>query len=601
MAFGSIWKFGADNSEYKKAVREMPSEMDKAASQIEGRTKKMAASSNSIMKEFASLLAGPAIMGGFKSLVDNFDRIGDLATRFGTNAESIQRIGVAAQLAGTDIEAIATAMTKAGVAASKAATEGGAAADLFAKAGLNAQAFASSELDQKLLMVSRAFAAAGDDANKTNAIIEILGTRAGANLIPLISNVEELEKAMAGANVASNESVENLQRADDFMKTFGNNVKVLAAEGLSVLGEQFQKLGSVIAAIEHQDASFFGKTTAEIRQMSESSKEASNSLEGVNNKFSESDELLKNLRTSMAQWSQDANEKFEEPARRIENLQQKIAALEQELVNSPSEAKTIFEDIKKLVEEIESLRRKQLETEKKLTQEADEQSKKRDRETAQLREQVALNEAKLTGDKEAELAILKDRDFRRAMESGASMEDAANLSATEDALRRQDDETSGRSGGAKKPDLTFNQKVGELKGKLAAEPFFNKAQQLADAGMASSSIKAQMRGEEKMQKEIDKANLKDFFKNEFGAGNMGEAYREYLDKVGFDPNRMNEKEFKEWAKQQAKTDKEIADKMKGDKGGEDGKGGGPGGGDPFANMVALLTSIDKKLPQHALT
>jgi hypothetical protein len=41
MAFGSIWKFGADNSEYKKAVREMPSEMDKSARQIESRTKEM--------------------------------------------------------------------------------------------------------------------------------------------------------------------------------------------------------------------------------------------------------------------------------------------------------------------------------------------------------------------------------------------------------------------------------------------------------------------------------------------------------------------------------------------------------------------------------
>jgi len=153
-----------------------------------------------------------------------------------------------------------------------------------------------------------------------------------------------------------------------------------------------------------------------------------------------------------------------------------------------------------------------------------------------------------------------------------------------------------------KPDLTFNQKVGELRGRLAAEPFFQRAQRLADRRQVFSSIKAQERGEARLQGAMDKAKLKDFFQNEFGANNLGEAFQEYKDRVGFDPDRMNEKEFKEWAKSQAKTDKEIADNLKKKGAGDDGKGGGAaGGGDPFANMITLLTSIDKKLPQHALT
>jgi colicin import membrane protein len=58
---------------------------------------------------------------------------------------------------------------------------------------------------------------------------------------------------------------------------------------------------------------------------------------------------------------------------------------------------------------------------------------------------IALTEAKLRGDKGAEEDILQQRDIDRAMESGATFEQAANLAAT-NALQRQMEAASAAEG-----------------------------------------------------------------------------------------------------------------------------------------------------------
>jgi hypothetical protein len=84
---------------------------------------------------------------------------------------------VAADLAGVSIDTVARVLTKMSVAASDAAAGNDAMADAFAKAGINAQAFKSAGLDQQLIMLSEAFNKARGNADKTNQIIELMGTQ----------------------------------------------------------------------------------------------------------------------------------------------------------------------------------------------------------------------------------------------------------------------------------------------------------------------------------------------------------------------------------------------------------------------------------------
>jgi hypothetical protein len=194
------------------------------------------------------LLVGGAALAGLKSMMNELDGVAKMATRFGASAESIQRVSLAANLAGTSIDVVAQAMQKVGIAASKANREGGAVAETFALAGINAEEFNSSDLDKKLVLVAKAFEAARGDADKTNAIIELLGSRSAGQLIPLISNVGALQSEMAGAAVTSDDMVRKIESANDSMTRYAHSIKVATMNLVDFLViKPAERLGDILS------------------------------------------------------------------------------------------------------------------------------------------------------------------------------------------------------------------------------------------------------------------------------------------------------------------------------------------------------------------
>jgi hypothetical protein len=232
------------NDAMEKRIRSLGGAMD----ETKVKTEKFA-NSGSLVKDFATGFAFTEIVSGTKQLMDEFDRIGDLAVRFDTSAETIQKVGVAAKMSGTDIEAVAGAMTKAGIAATNAADNGGEMAEKFKLAGIDAREFANADLDKKLLMIAQAYQDAAGDASKLNAIISIMGSKGGADLIPLISNVDELRATMDGASVATNESVASIQKANDAIDEMTQTLKVWGAEVIGYLVDGVQSTGERVGNI----------------------------------------------------------------------------------------------------------------------------------------------------------------------------------------------------------------------------------------------------------------------------------------------------------------------------------------------------------------
>ena len=252
----SIMRKIGKNDSMEKRIRSLGGAMD----ETKAKTEKFAGAGN-LVRDFATGFAFTEIISGTKQLMDEFDRIGDLAVRFNTSAETIQRVGAAAKMSGTDIEAVAGAMTKAGIAATNAADNGGEMAEKFAKAGIDAREFANADLDKKLIMIAQAYQDAAGDASKLNAIISIMGSKGGANLIPLISNVDELTAAMSGASVATNESVASIQKANDAIDQMTQTLKVWGAEVIGYLVDGVQSTGERVGNIL---AGGVGKTIAEL-------------------------------------------------------------------------------------------------------------------------------------------------------------------------------------------------------------------------------------------------------------------------------------------------------------------------------------------------
>lgn len=223
-------------------LRSLGDEATKTATKAKG----MAGAFDGIRGIAAGLGLG-ALATGARKLFSEFGRVQDLSERFNTNAESIQRLANAARLGGSDIESIATALTKAGMAATDVVTGNEAMAQTFERAGINARAFLDANMDEKLIMIAEAFNKANGDAVKVNSIIEILGTKGGANLIPLISKVDELRSNMESAAVATDETVRRLAEADDTLEKLGNNIKVYSANFLSFIQEQMERVGGMLA------------------------------------------------------------------------------------------------------------------------------------------------------------------------------------------------------------------------------------------------------------------------------------------------------------------------------------------------------------------
>jgi hypothetical protein len=224
------WVFGADTGPFKRGLDDMRSQTTKFASSAKGM--------------IAGALGVGAVIGGIKKLVDEISRIQDLATRFGESAESMQRVGLAAQLAGSDIEGIAKAMTVVTKNAYEAAQKGGAMGEAFAALGMNAGEFVNLPIEQKILELAKGFENGKGSGENLALVMKVLG-KSGAEMMPLLSQgLQELQTQFANTTVVSNSTVASLENFGDQWDSF---MQKLSVGGAAII-EAFMLIGGTIGA-----------------------------------------------------------------------------------------------------------------------------------------------------------------------------------------------------------------------------------------------------------------------------------------------------------------------------------------------------------------
>jgi hypothetical protein len=582
--------------------------------QVDTVAKSTAAGIKQAFSGVGSMLVGGAALAGLKSLMNDFDRVGKLASRFGTNAESIQRVSVAANIAGTSIEQVANAMTKAGVAASQAAEKGGTMAETFKRAGIDAQAFANAQLDQKLIMVSEAFSAAGDNANKTNAIIELLGTRAGANLIPLISNTAALRAEMEGVSVASDDVIRKIEAANDRLTRAGNTSKVFFAQILGAGLDSAEKLGTSLTEPETRlksIISLFGGPAQALRGLYESLQTGKTikEMEEIEARANAINQLTREGAFGINAEKNAAliAERTEEILAKTRDINQQMSISEDTLDSSLGLEKEKTAELAKQAEQLAK-------------QEAQRQGAIRD--TAA---EIALIEAKLTGNKQLEESLREQADFQSAFDKTNSFETASNFAATKAAERAAAaNESKGGSAGGFQLGRVNRSALDRLEEmsrggnvdartalmRLEAEQGRHapRAAQLEQSGMHRSAATAQIRNENRMQDRAMRELTKQTRDQFFGARNAGDAARNFerdalkggmttkeaMDKMGID-RKLGESTrdaLDRFAKEQAKTETERA-KEEADTAAGGGGGGGRGAGAEPATEATLKQIFEK--------
>jgi len=235
-------KVGVDNSSVSAglaAVRNSVDEFKKSASE----------SFKDLGKDFAGVFAAGAIIESLKGIGEQMERVQKLAIRFGESAESIQRVGQAADQNGTDLETVAKAMSKVNTSAVQAEEGNKGLAQAFDELGINARSFSELPLEEKLLQLSEGYEKAQGSAEKMAAVQKVLG-RGSLDLIPLLAQGSAaLQNQFDSASVVANEDVQKIAEATEELTKDFDKLKVFGADALAAITDAATRAGNATAVI----------------------------------------------------------------------------------------------------------------------------------------------------------------------------------------------------------------------------------------------------------------------------------------------------------------------------------------------------------------
>jgi len=200
-------------------------------------------------KELAGAFAIGAVVEGIRGLIEQFSHIQDVSEKLGTSAESLQRMGAVAKLAGVDMESFVKTLQKGTKNAIDAIRGNEELAGAFEDLGVDAKEFVNAAPEEQLIQLAEGYQKSGQNAETLNAILKALG-KSGADIIPILrKGPEALREEMTSAATASNETVAKLKDAGDTMEKIWMKVKVAAAESLNWIISRTEALGTGVAAI----------------------------------------------------------------------------------------------------------------------------------------------------------------------------------------------------------------------------------------------------------------------------------------------------------------------------------------------------------------
>ena len=161
-------------------------------------------------------------IGGVKMLADEMDHVWDVSQRLNESPESIQRIGLQAQLSGSDLDGVVRSLQKLNLELAKGSAGEGTQA--LKQLGIDAAEFIKLSPERQLYTLAAAF----QEARKSGAGFVELKNLLGKNfaeLIPLLrTSREELEK-IASTEVVKSETIERLATMRDEFERWVSGMK----------------------------------------------------------------------------------------------------------------------------------------------------------------------------------------------------------------------------------------------------------------------------------------------------------------------------------------------------------------------------------------
>lgn len=181
------------------------------------------------------LLAGIGV-GAIKQALNAFDDLADTSLRLNESVEVLQRVGFAAEiLAGVDLEGLTSQFLRLEKSLGEVGNEK--ASEALANLGISAESLARLPLDEKILVLSKAFQQARESGTGYNDILALMGKSAG-QLIPLLStSADEIRNLMDSAVTMNAGGVASLAKLNDRVDSFVMNTKAGLGAVLQIISQ----------------------------------------------------------------------------------------------------------------------------------------------------------------------------------------------------------------------------------------------------------------------------------------------------------------------------------------------------------------------------
>jgi len=240
------FQFKADGSGYKRGLENMRQDTKRFASGVKGM--------------LGGAFALTAVVAGLKRIADKFDRIHKLSIRFGASAESIQRLGFAAEQNGASMETMAKAMAQGNRSAQEAANGLKTYTRAFDALNINVEEFKNLNQEDQMYAIADAYRNATNKNQALAAAQQILG-RSALELVPLLKlGSEEMKKLSEGITTLTNDQVASFAAANDALNRYKTQITGTVGVFIAHFVRGFQLLVTVGAQAALEITNYFSGT-----------------------------------------------------------------------------------------------------------------------------------------------------------------------------------------------------------------------------------------------------------------------------------------------------------------------------------------------------
>lgn len=183
---------------------------------------------------FAAAFGASALISRIAAMADHIDNVSKAARKLGTSVTQMQGLSVAAEMANSSFEGVATASTRMTVALAKAERAGKGNQGVFKLLGMSAKELLAMPIDTRL-------AAIADKLQKLGASSD--------DLLPILAQLGDRQGSLAALFEGGGDQI---RQATDMVKRYGGALTDLQAQQVENMNDAWSAVGVAVGAVVTQ-------------------------------------------------------------------------------------------------------------------------------------------------------------------------------------------------------------------------------------------------------------------------------------------------------------------------------------------------------------